>query len=129
MYLKLKEAAYGFERIFDAADSYFNISDYQAYAEEDMRALISAEIYAKSDFLLMPRLNRHDIAIAFLQKWNHRSLLRQQTALTEPEFFHLFHWYLEDHRLTAQWKDFETSALLAFAEDWCRNNAIAFTLK
>ncbi len=129
MYLKLKEAAYEFERIFDAEDSYFNTSNYKSYTEEDMRTLISAEMYTKSDFLLIPRLSRHDTTIAFLQKWSNRSLLRQQAALTEPEFFHLFHWYLEDHLLTAQWKEFETSALLAFAADWCRDNGIAFTLK
>ncbi len=129
MYLKLKEAAYGFECIFDEEVSYFNTGNYQSCSAEDMRALISVKIYTKSDFLLIPRLSRHDMVIAFLQKCNNRSLLRQQTALTEPEFFHLFHWYLEDHLLTAQWKEFETSALLAFAADWCRDNGIAFTLK
>ena len=94
-----------------------------------MRALISADIYTKSDFLLIPRLSRHEIVIAFLQKWNNRSLHRQQTALTEPEFFHLFHWSLIDHEQTEQWKEFEASALLAFAADWSRDNGIAFTLK
>ena len=48
MYLKLKEAAYGFERIYDAEDSYFNTGNYQSCSEEDMRALISADIYTKS---------------------------------------------------------------------------------
>ena len=119
----------GLNAFFDAADSYFNTGDYLSYTEEDMLALISAEIYTKSDFILIPRLNRHDIAVDFLQKWNNRSLLRQQTALTEPEFFHLFHWYLEDHQLTTQWNNFEASALMAFAADWCRKNEIAFTLK
>lgn len=126
MYLRLRTIIYYFEKIFEAEYNYLNSINYQIFSEDERQELINTDLYQTEDFVLIPQMERNEIAALFLRKYNNKSLLREKSS---NEFFHQFHWYIEDNHLVNEWQIFEQEELLKFAVDWCQRNRINYTEK
>ena len=124
MYFQLAQSYFFFERILESANNYFNIEDYQVYSAEERQELINADTFRTNAFLLIPQLERNEIAIKYLTEKNNQKLLRKRE---HKDFYQRFHWYTEDNYLVDDWNSFEKSELITFASMWCEQNQIEFT--
>lgn len=126
MYLELGQKCFFFENVVVKNDNYLNLKDYKIYSTEERQEIINSESYDPDSFLLIPQIERDDIALKFIQEIGDIKLLHQQQKSNN---FGKFQDYLEDNNLVYEWLKFEKSELKAFASAWCEKNQIIFTAK
>lgn len=120
MYLALYDCLYYFADCYGES-VFFNPADYQFYKYEERQSLIDQEVYAKSDFLPVPRISFDEIIKEFLTAKNNIKLLRMMGG---KDFTQKFYWYIEDNRLLEEFNSFEKSKTIDFAVNWCNTNGI-----
>ena len=125
-YIEIKKFLYYFEFIVEREENFFNLADYQIYTSEERQELINSDTYLRDDFLPIPQIDRDVIVRKYIDQFNRHSRLER---LNGDDFFHKFHWFIEDNRLTEDWSKFEEKELLLFAVAWCEHNQIKYTAK
>jgi len=126
MYLQLAQVAFFFEKVVEPGFNYFNTRDYQICSADERQRLLSTDTYEETTFLLIPQIDRNEIAAKYLVEKNNRNLLREREV---EDFYRKFHWYVEDNHLANDWNHFEKLELIRFAATWCERNQLRFTGK
>lgn len=126
MFVRVKDVIFCFEKITTDDENYFNLLDYRIYNEEERLQLIYNGVYIRDDFVLIPQINRYDIAIDFLKIKNMKKILHK---IEISDFDQMFHWFIEDNNLKDEWHNFEEIKLIEFAAKWFDQNQIKYTLK
>ena len=67
MYLDLTKIYFYFAFIDEKDFHYLNIINYQIYSKNELEELVFKELFDKKDFLLIPQMDRDEIAFNFLK--------------------------------------------------------------
>ena len=125
MYLALYDCLYYFVDCY-GEPVYFNFSDYHFYEYEERQSLVNQEVYAKNDFIPVPKISIDEIMKEFLTGKKNIHLLRMMGS---KDFTQKFYWYIEDNRFVEEFNAFEKLKIMDFAVQWCNTNGINYSCK